>query len=87
MIFALQVAGETQDALKLADEQYALQPQSASLVLRYADALWSKGVGLVSAIRLLEEARDGVRASEIYQIDLELGRLRWINGDAEGSLE
>jgi tetratricopeptide (TPR) repeat protein len=87
LVYALKVAGRKDEALALAEEKYRNNQESAALALGYADALWVSGRGLDTAIEALEAARPLVRPQEIYRIDLELGRLRWIEGNAVKSQE
>ncbi len=82
LIYALDVAGGPGDALVLAEQSAPASPASAALALRHASALWHAGRGLDAAIAALGEARPQVRADERYLVDLELGRLHWIRGDA-----
>jgi tetratricopeptide (TPR) repeat protein len=85
LIYALDVAGGAGDALALAEQAAPVNPASAALALRHASALWHAGRGLDAAIAALRAARPQVRVDERYLVDLELGRLHWIRGDAAES--
>ncbi len=82
LIYALDVSGGPGDALALAEEAAPASPASAAVALRHASALWHAGRGLDAAIAALGAARPQVRGDERYLIDLELGRLHWVHGDA-----
>lgn len=86
LAYALEVDGKAQQALDLAAKDAARQPQSATLALRHADALWTAGKGLRAAIASLEAARAGVRANERYRVDQQLGQLYWVAGDADSAV-
>jgi cytochrome c-type biogenesis protein CcmH/NrfG len=85
LIFALEVADRAGEAPDLAATEQARDPESATLALRRADAVWVSGGGIETAIRILEEARPSVREADRYRIDLELGRLYWVRGDADAA--
>jgi len=85
LAFALEVDGEAGKALELASRESARQPESATLALRHADALWTAGRGLHAAIETLRASRNRVRENERYRVDLELGRLYWVAGNADSA--
>lgn len=86
LLFGLEARGAAEEALLLAGPSAVAQPESPTLALRQASALWSAGRGLGAAISTLEAARPKVRAEERYLVDLEIGRLHWVKGDAESAL-
>ena len=74
------------EAATAADSALAKVPDSGGIVTTSAFAWWHGGRGLDQAIRLLESSRPKVRAEDRYQIDLSIGNLAWIKGDAKRAL-
>jgi len=86
MIHALVIADSTDAALDRALDAALLAPQGGELAVRRAEALWFGGYGLATAVDALASARAGVRESERYLVDLSLGDLYLVQGDATRSL-
>ena len=86
LVYALQLTGETADAVTWAERATMAHPDDGDLARGHADAVWHDGQGLGRAIGTLGTARESVREEDRYRVDLELGRLLWTAGDAPAAI-
>lgn len=86
LVYALQLAGENDRALARAEEGVARNPGDGDLVTARAGAQWHAGRGLAVALKGLGIARETVREEDRYRVDLQMGNLHWVAGDAEAAL-
>jgi tetratricopeptide (TPR) repeat protein len=87
MIHALIVVDSTEVALEWAGRAAIAHPESGTLAVRMADALWFGGYGLDAALSMLRDAGDAVRPEDAAVLHRSIGRLSWIQGDAKGARE
>jgi len=74
--------GDRPGALEAASRALGAHPTSGAIVSTAASARWYGGMGMDSAIVLLERARSSVRREDTYRVDLALGGYYWTKGDA-----
>src|SRR6185503_516040 len=83
---ALTLGNKGPQAIAAADTAIAAHPFGGGVVTATADAYWHGGRGVNAARGLLMRSRTTVRAEDRYQIDLALGNLAWVAGDASAAL-
>jgi tetratricopeptide (TPR) repeat protein len=79
---ALVLHGARDSALAAARRGLAAHPENGSLVAGAATAWWYGGRGLDSALVVLRSHRPGVLAKDRDQVDVQLGALYFVKGDA-----
>ena len=85
LVYALNVAGRSDDALDWAGTAAMRVPESGALAVGRASVLWHGGNGLDAARALLEDARETVREEDRHEVDQAIGGYAWIAGDAAGA--
>ena len=83
---ALVLGNRAAEAETVAARAIASHPGSGPARSAQSDAAWHAGRGIAAARAGLEAARDQVRAEDRYQMDLAIGRLAWVAGDAPRAL-
>jgi tetratricopeptide (TPR) repeat protein len=78
----LVVGNRGAEAESAAARAVAAHPESGPARVGLAEAAWHAGRDLAGVRGALQAARAGVRAEDRYQVDLELGSLAWVAGDA-----
>jgi tetratricopeptide (TPR) repeat protein len=86
LVRAYELGNRESAMLLAADQALKLRPESGVVVATAADATWHGGRGLDAALHLAQEARPNVRAQDLRIVDLEIGRLAWMRGDAATAL-
>ncbi len=82
LVSALVLGGRRAAALAAAAQAVAAQPASGAVRIAAAQAAWHGGRGLDAALTGLQAARATIRAADRPPLDLALGRLAWVKGDA-----
>lgn len=86
LVEALTLKGDCAEAMTVAEGAVAAHPGSGPIAVAAAEACWRSGRGLDAATALLRAARPRVTPADQYRVDLALGRLLWVAGDAANSL-
>jgi tetratricopeptide (TPR) repeat protein len=83
---ALLLGNRAREAAHTADRAVAAHPASGPARVALCDALWHTQAGPAAARAMLQAARAQVRAEDRYQVDEEIGRMAWVEGDGAASL-
>ena len=83
---ALLLGNRAAEAESVASRAVAAHAASGPARTTLAEASWQAGRGLDAARSALAAARPAVRAEDRWQVDLTLGQLAWVAGDAPRSL-
>ncbi len=83
---ALVLGGEPLAACSLATRAVAAHPASGQARVALCDAGWHTAAGVLASRTRLALDRAAVRTEDRYLVDLELGELAWVDGDADASL-
>lgn len=83
---ALLLANRAAEACTLAARAIGAHPGSGTAEVAMWDASWHTQLGPAQALQMLQMRRGAVRAEDRYVVDLEIGRLAWVDGDAARSL-
>ena len=83
---ALVLGGEPLAACSLATRAVAAHPASGQARVALWDASWHTATGATVSRVMLTQGRPTVRPEDRYLVDLEIGRLAWVDGDAGQSL-
>jgi tetratricopeptide (TPR) repeat protein len=83
---ALVLNGQAGEAVTTADRAVAAHPASGQARVARCDAGWHTAAGTTASRTQLALGRALVRTEDRYLVDLELGHLAWVDGDATQSL-
>ena len=86
LTYALTLKGDRSAAIAAGARALAAHPSSGGVISAAAEAEWRDGKGLDAAIALAEGSLANVRPEDRFQVNLELGRLYWVKGDAKRAI-